>query len=379
MRFKCWSSCSLLGGSVLAKVIVADENEGRRTLLANTLEREGFDITRAGTLRQAEGTALATMPEIVLMDGDWKNGDAIDAAQRLMSDPEFAFKCRIVVLARNSSQEYLISAAKAGISEVIAKPIDMKVLIEQLNKHGRKQFVPPPADVEGPGSSGGSFDVSMLMGDSTWALPMLKGLVGPEKINPGFIDEILVQMDEEGIEVQEMFDPSTMAAMLRIALNNLVQDVDPEQVRSAPSESATDDATTAHSFEGISKGEKLGSGKAGSTKLKGGMTTMEDILEQQASAIQNEVELVMDELLDEKPDLVALHPDEGLFGVDPEVLKLTRLTNELVYDLMWNLGRPGTVEDITLITQIEDITEMVGDVLSSFPTVSAIDGNDEEE
>ena len=96
---------------------MADENEGRRTLLANTLEREGFDITRAGTLRQAEGTALATMPEIVLMDGEWNSGDAIDAAQRLMSDPEFAFKCRIVVLARNSSQEYLVSAAKAGISE----------------------------------------------------------------------------------------------------------------------------------------------------------------------------------------------------------------------------------------------------------------------
>ena len=363
----------------MAKVIVADENEGRRTLLANTLEREGFDITRAGTLRQAEGTALATMPEIVLMDGDWKSGDAIDAAQRLMSDPEFAFKCRIVVLARNSSQEYLISAAKAGISEVIAKPIDMKVLIEQLNKHGRKQFVPPPADVEGPGSGGGSFDVSMLMGDSTWALPMLKGLVGPEKINPGFIDEILVQMDEEGIEVQEMFDPSTMAAMLRIALNNLVQDVDPGQLPSAPGENGADDATAKHSFEGISKGEKLGSGKAGSTKLKGGMTTMEDILEQQASAIQSEVESVMDEVLDEKPDLVALHPDEDLFGVDPEVLKLTRLTSELVYELMWNLGRPGTVEDVTLITQIEDVTEMVGDVLSSFPTVSVIDGNDEEE
>jgi two-component system KDP operon response regulator KdpE len=147
----------------VAKVIVADENEGRRTLLANTLEREGFDITRAGTLRQAEGTALVTMPEIVLLEGEWKNGDAIDAAQRLMGDPEFAFKCRIVVLSRNTSQEYLVSAAKAGISEVIAKPIDMKVLIEQLNKHARKQFVPPPADVEGPNSGGGSFDVSMLI------------------------------------------------------------------------------------------------------------------------------------------------------------------------------------------------------------------------
>ena len=59
------------GGSSIAKVIVADENEGRRSLLANTLEREGFDITRAATLRQAEGTALAIMPEVVLIDGEW--------------------------------------------------------------------------------------------------------------------------------------------------------------------------------------------------------------------------------------------------------------------------------------------------------------------
>ena len=32
----------------MGKVIVADENQGRRTLLASTLEREGFDVTRAG-------------------------------------------------------------------------------------------------------------------------------------------------------------------------------------------------------------------------------------------------------------------------------------------------------------------------------------------
>ena len=109
----------------MAKVIVADENECRRTLLANTLEREGFDITRAGTLRQAEGTALVTMPEIVLLEGEWKNGDAIDAAQRLMGDPEFAFKCRIVILSRTVSEDYLSSAARAGVSEVISKPVDM--------------------------------------------------------------------------------------------------------------------------------------------------------------------------------------------------------------------------------------------------------------
>jgi hypothetical protein len=46
---------------------------------------------------------------------------------------------------------------------------------------------------------------------------------------------------------------------------------------------------------------------------------------------------------------------------------------------MWSLGRPGAVEDITLVTQIEDITQMLTDVLDSFPTVDNIVGITEEE
>ncbi len=353
----------------MAKVIVADENEGRRTLLANTLEREGFDITRAGTLRQAEGTALAIMPEIVLIDGEWKAGDAIDASQRLMADPEFAFKCRIVVLSRNSSQEYLVSAAQAGISEVISKPIDMSLLIEQLNKHARKQFVPPPADVAGPNSGGGSFDVSMLMGDSTWALPMLKGLVSPEKINPDFIDEILVQMDEEGLDVKDEFDPSVMANMLRIALNHLVKDVSPEDAEAAEKANVDQSGKELPSFDSMGKSKTLGSGEGPSKTRTPGMTTMEEILEKQADSIGEDVVSKMDDILDEMPELIALKRDEELFGIDKEVLKLTKLTTEVVHELMWSLGRPGAVSDITLITQIEDATQMLSDVLDSLPEI----------
>ena len=178
----------------MPKLIVADENEGRRNLLANTLERSGYDVTRAGTLRQAEGTALATMPEVVLLDAEWGSGDAIDASQRLMGDPEFAFKCRIVMLSRNTDQDYLKAAARAGVSEVISKPVDMNRLISQLEKHSKKQFVPPPAEVsEITGKGGaGSFDVSMVMSDGKWALPMIKGLVTPEKINIEFVNELFL-------------------------------------------------------------------------------------------------------------------------------------------------------------------------------------------
>mgnify|MGYP000070399331 FL=1 len=344
----------------MAKVIVADENEGRRGLLANTLEREGFEITRAGTLRQAEGTALAIMPEVVLIDSEWKNGDAIDASQRLMSDPEFAFKCRIVILSRNTSKEYLVGAAQAGVAEVMGKPIDMTALVDQLHRHTRKQFVPPPAEVNTGGGKGGTFDVSMTMGDSKWALPMLKGLVGPEKIDSGFINEILGQMGEEGLEVNDELDPSTMSAMLRLALNKLVGEADGQ----------ADGAQTGPSFSDLKRSESLGKSQANgplAAMNQGFKSSMEDILEAQAQGLAQEVEKAMDGILDESPELITIYQENMMTPIDPEVLKLTRLTTEFVSDLMWNLGRPGAVSDITLMTQVEDAAQMLQDVLESLP------------
>jgi len=350
----------------MAKVIVADENEGRRSLLANTLERNGFEITRAATLRQAEGTALAIMPEVVLIDGEWKNGDAIDASQRLMSDPEFAFKCRIVILGRNVSQEYLMSAAQSGVSEVIRKPVDMNVLIQQLNKHTRKQFVPPPADVERASTGGGSFDVSMTMGDSSWALPMLKGLVGPEKINTNFIDEILSQMDEEGMEVSTELDSSAMSSMLRMALNKLVEQASEDGELNAPNAPGQNQMIGPSSPSQAKRGTSLGGNKLQQMK-QGFSSSMEGILEAQAQDLADEVESKMDSILDEEPEFVALHDFGTMVPIDPEVLKLTRLTTEVVSDLMWNLGQRGVVSDITLLTRIEDAAQMMADVLDALP------------
>ena len=180
----------------MASIIVADEQEGRRNLLAGTLEREEYSVTRAGTLRQCEGTALATMPDVVLIDGEWKTGDAIDAASRLSSDPEFALKCRIVILSTNVGQEYLVSAAKAGVSEVMAKPVDMNRLLVQLDKHSKKLFVEPPADIR-TGSGTGFFEVSVTPGDPSWSLPILKELLGDGAIDTAFVGDLVSRMDED--------------------------------------------------------------------------------------------------------------------------------------------------------------------------------------
>jgi hypothetical protein len=242
----------------------------------------------------------------------------------------------------------------------MGKPIDMTALVDQLHRHTRKQFVPPPAEVNTGGGTGGTFDVSMTMGDSKWALPMLKGLVGPEKIDSGFINEILGQMGEEGLEVNDELDPSTMSAMLRLALNKLVGE----------SAGQADGAQTGPSFSDLKRSESLGKGKANgplAAMNQGFKSSMEDILEAQAQGLAQEVEEAMDGILDESPELITIHKESTMTPIDPEVLKLTRLTTEFVSDLMWNLGRPGAVSDITLMTQVEDAAQMLQDVLESLP------------
>jgi len=119
------------------------------------------------------------------------------------------------------------------------------------------------------------------------------------------------------------------------------------------------------SFEDLKKKKSLGSLNEQPAPVSTG--GMESILEQQAANIADEIESKMDEILDEVPEQIALLPDDDMDRIDPQVLRMTRLTTEMVHELMWDLGRPGAVADITLMTRIEDATEMLGDVLSSLP------------
>ena len=70
-------------GMGMASIIIADENEGRRNLLANTFEREGYDVTRLSTLSQAEATAPAVLPDVLLLEGEWTQGSVLDACQKI--------------------------------------------------------------------------------------------------------------------------------------------------------------------------------------------------------------------------------------------------------------------------------------------------------
>lgn len=311
----------------MASVIVADENEGRRNLLAGSIEREGYDVTRAATLRQCEGTALATMPDVVLMDGGWNAGDAIDTASRLTSDPEFNLKCRVVIISQDSGSEYLMSAAQAGVAEVMAKPVQMSNLLVQLQKHANKLFVPPPADVN-TGSKGGYFDIAVTAGDPSWSLPIIENLLGDDTLNDDFLNSIMGQVKGDLEEVENL-DSDTLKTILRTAFDALILE-----------------ATEEH-----------GEGEEAQR-----MSRLEQVLDAQAERIEAALEANLDPVLDEQPEEVAILTEEtGLVPTDPNALNLTARSLELIHELLWEIGIPGRLADTTLSSRVEEAVTLAQD------------------
>jgi CheY-like chemotaxis protein len=311
----------------MATVIVADENEGRRNLLAGTIEREGYEVTRTATLRQCEGTALATMPDVVLMNSDWQAGDAVDTASKLTSDPEFNLKCRVVLMSSDSGPDFLMSAAQAGIAEVLAKPVDMSKLLVQLTKHANKLFVPPPADVD-KGSRGGFFDIQVTAGDPSWSLPILEQLLGEDTLDDDFLGEIMTKVEDK-LEGLENLDSDTLKTILRTTFDALI----------------------------LGATEEHGDGEESQR-----MSRLEQALDRQAEHLEEVIEAALDPVLGELPEKVAILTEEtGLIPTDPDALNLTVRSLELIHELLWEIGIPGRLADTTLSSRVEEAVTLALD------------------
>jgi len=361
------------GGRAIATLIIADENQGRRDLMANTFERNGFDVTRLSTLQQALATARGVVPDVLLLEAEWATGDALDVCLQLSQDPKVRTGTRTVLLSRSTAPDLLMGAARAGVAEVIGKPVDMNQLIAQIQRHASKQFVPPPADLgafqAGGAASTGVFggrpaiEVPSSAADSQWALPMLRQLVEAGNIDDGFVASIREELSADEEDLPDL-PGHVLQSFVRVALNRLVGAGPPAPTKGEPAPAPSTPKGTR--IQDLNKGATLGEGSMpGATSLNVG--SMEDILEKQAENIASEVEARMEAILDEAPEPVALLSDDDKVGIDPETLAMVRLTTELVHDLLGLLQRQGALSDLTLLTTVEDLEGLTADVLHALP------------
>ena len=113
------------------KVLIIDDEEKLRSLLARLIKLEGFSVTEASTLRQAFKTISREEPDVILCDVKLPDGNGIDFIKEIKSKyptPE------IILLTAYGNIPDGIQAMKNGAFDYIVKGNDNDKIIPLLNK-----------------------------------------------------------------------------------------------------------------------------------------------------------------------------------------------------------------------------------------------------
>lgn len=113
-------------------VLVVDDDEGVRLVMAAALEDEGWQVAMAENGRVALEALSGTHPAAIILDLRMPVMDGLSFAERYLQFPEPRAPM-ILISATVTEAAVRQSGAVAGLR----KPIDLTVLLDTLEKHAR--------------------------------------------------------------------------------------------------------------------------------------------------------------------------------------------------------------------------------------------------
>src|SRR5208282_4339355 len=120
-----------------AKIMVVDDTEGVRELVATILQRAGYEPMPKATAAELLASFPGEQPDIVLLDLGLPDGDGMELLPQIKKQwPD----TEVIMLTGNATYDKAVEATKLGAYSFQAKPFDQKVLllsVEQALEHRR--------------------------------------------------------------------------------------------------------------------------------------------------------------------------------------------------------------------------------------------------
>ncbi len=113
-------------------VLVVDDHDDSRELLATLLELRGFAVHTAGDAASALATALAQRPRIAVIDIGLPGMDGHELARRLRSLPELS-ALTIIALSGYGAPADKARSSEAGVDHHLVKPADISDLVRTFD------------------------------------------------------------------------------------------------------------------------------------------------------------------------------------------------------------------------------------------------------
>ena len=119
------------------RVLIVDDNEHLRVILASILRYSGYEILEAESGTQAIEKALSAKPNLILLDLDLTDMSGLDAARVIRKNSTTA-SIPIIACSAWSGKEWREKALRAGMVDYLEKPIPSELIKAKI-----EQFIRP--------------------------------------------------------------------------------------------------------------------------------------------------------------------------------------------------------------------------------------------
>src|SRR5499433_1575389 len=114
-----------------ARILIVDDNETNRDILATRLATHGYELLQAADGEEALIAAKEQTPDLILLDVMMPKLDGVEVCRRLKSDANLPFIPIILVTAKADSKD-VVAGLDAGADEYLAKPVDQMALMARV-------------------------------------------------------------------------------------------------------------------------------------------------------------------------------------------------------------------------------------------------------
>ncbi len=116
---------------MVAKILIAEDDESVLEVLRLILSRENYQILTAKNGREAIEIYRFAKPDVVLMDIELPEVDGVSATQRIISFDPNAKIIGVTAYVRSRGSDLL----SAGAVEIIEKPFNRRKIVSTIKKY----------------------------------------------------------------------------------------------------------------------------------------------------------------------------------------------------------------------------------------------------
>lgn len=125
----------------MPRILIIEDNEENRQVLARRLQRRGFDVVTAADGQQGVDAARSEKPDLILMDMNMPVLDGWRATEILRGEAETQ-DLPIIGLTAHALAGDREKALRAGCTEYHTKPVDFPQLMSQIEELIKKGVKP---------------------------------------------------------------------------------------------------------------------------------------------------------------------------------------------------------------------------------------------